>query len=128
MKLSGYSWKTKAVAYATAYLLASVGVYSLMRWLGPPDNLAYANLSAFWFGFVFAAYWAPNLGAILLSAVMFSVLFVVDTHGGFFWLSGPKSAESYWLIPLAGIGWVIPLGITWLGRLLWRKAARLGGA
>ena len=32
------------------------------------------------------------------------------------------------VVAIAGYGWVIPLGITWLGRLLWRNAARLGGA
>lgn len=118
----------KPFIYSLAYTFTSALVYSLVRFLGPANNLAYADLSAFWFGFVFAAYWAPNLGAILLSAVMFSVLFVVDTHGGFFWLSGPKSAESYWLIPLAGIGWVIPLGTTWLGRLLWQRVTSVRGA
>ncbi len=120
--------KVRPFIYSLAYTVNSVLVFSLARYIGPDNNLSYADLSAFWFGFVFAAYWAPNLGAILLSAVMFSVLFVVDTHGGFFWLSGPKSAESYWLIPLAGIGWVIPLGTTWLGRLLWQRVASVRGA
>ncbi|MEK6750393.1 MAG: hypothetical protein AABY83_14535 [Pseudomonadota bacterium] len=100
---------------ATVYSLGYLGCLFLVGFVFEkifPHNLAYASLASWMAGFIFAAYFVPNIQKIALSYVIYFSVALISSVFDLGWLGSHDTAGSIFFPALAAVVFVSPLIAT----------------
>ena len=82
-----------------------------------PHNHAYGSLAAWMVGFIYAAYFSPNIKNILASLVVYFMILYIDAYFMFGFLSATDLSGSILFPAMGAMMFVSPLVITLLVKL-----------